>query len=80
MAVDGGRMETKWMHFCFDYVFNQLKVHKLIGIVASDNIKALRLDKHFGYIEEAVLKGCSKNGADMHLLTMTRDQCRVLNK
>ena len=80
IAVDGGRMEKEWMRICFDYVFNQLKVHKLIGIVASNNEKALRLDRHFGYVEEAVLKGCSPNCADTHFLTMTKEQCRILNK
>lgn len=79
MAVDG-RMDMEWMTFCFEYVFNQLKVHKLVGIVAGDNHRALRLDKHFGYVEEAILKGCSPNGADMHFLTMTKAQCRILNK
>lgn len=80
IAVDGSMMEKEWMRVCFDYVFNQLKVHKLIGIVASDNEKAIKLDKHFGYVQEAVLKGCSPNGADTILFSMTKEQCRILNK
>jgi hypothetical protein len=79
LAVDDNRMDKKWMKFCFEYVFCQLKVKKLIGLVSSANTKALRLDKHFGYIEEGIIKDAAPDG-DLHILTMTKEQCRILNK
>jgi RimJ/RimL family protein N-acetyltransferase len=72
-------MEKEWMRFCFDYVFNQVKVKKLIGLVSSANQRALKLDKHFGYVEEGIIKDAAPDG-DLHILTMTKEQCRVLNK
>jgi hypothetical protein len=67
-----------WFAAIFDYPFNKLGVKKLLGQVAGNNDEALRLDKHFGFIEEGRIKDYSENG-DLVLLTMTKDQCRVLN-
>lgn len=60
---------------CFEYPFNQLKVHKVMGLVDSDNAKALRFDRHLGFVQEARIKGAGKTG-DLIILTMTRAQCR----
>ena len=79
LAIDDGRMNKEWAIYCFDYVFNQLKVNKLIGIVDSNNQKALRLDTHFGYIEECIIKDAGKDG-NLHILSMTKEQCKMLNK
>ena len=72
-----GRMTREWLFVLFDYAFRQLKVNKIIGVVDSTNEAALRFDKHIGFVEEAVIAGAGKHG-DMHILTMTRKQCRFL--
>ena len=77
LAVDG-KITPEFLKFGFQYPFEQLKVKKLIGLVSSANKKALKLDKHFGYVEEAVIKDAVPDG-DLHILTMTKDQCRFLN-
>lgn len=64
---------------CFDYPFNQLKVHKVLGLVDSTNAAALRFDKHLGFVEEARIEGAGKTG-DLVILTMTRDQCRWIKE
>jgi L-amino acid N-acyltransferase YncA len=60
---------------CFDYAFNKLGVLKVIGLVDSTNEKALRFDRHLGFIEETCIKDAGKHG-DIVILTMTREQCR----
>lgn len=72
-------INREWLFVLFDYAFRQLKVNKIIGIVDSTNTVALRFDKHIGFVQEHVIKGAGKYG-DMHILTMTRDQCRFLRK
>lgn len=73
----GTQMSREWFYALFDYAFNQLKVNKIIGVVDSTNTAALRFDKHMGFVEEAVIADAGKHG-DMHILTMTRQQCRFL--
>jgi L-amino acid N-acyltransferase YncA len=64
-----------FLRSCFRYAFDQLGVLKVIGLVDSKNEKALRLDRHLGFIEEAKIKDAGKTG-DLIILTMTRPQCR----
>lgn len=63
----------------FDYPFNQLKVRKVMGLVDSTNSKALRFDRHLGFVEEARIEGAGKTG-DLVILTMTRPQCRWIKE
>jgi RimJ/RimL family protein N-acetyltransferase len=64
-----------FVRICFDYVFNQLKVQKVIGLVDSNNTKALHLDRKLGFVDEAQIKDAGRTG-DLVILTMTRQQCR----
>lgn len=64
---------------CFEYPFNQLKVEKVLGLVDSTNEKALRFDKHLGFVEEARIAGAGKTG-DLVILTMTKAQCRWIKE
>lgn len=72
-----GRVTKEFIRYIFWYPFEQLKVKKLIGLVSSGNEKALKLDKNFGFVEEAVVKDVYQDG-DLHVLTMTKEQCRFL--
>lgn len=69
------RISREYTRVCFDYPFNQLGVNKVLGLVDSTNEKALRFDKHLGFVEEARIAGAGKTG-DLVILTMTRQQCR----
>lgn len=79
VASDGSRkwMNREYLRTCFDYPFRQLGVNKVIGIVDSTNTDALRFDQHLGFVTEAVIKDAGKHG-DLHILSMTRQQCRFL--
>lgn len=67
-----------WYAAIFDYPFNRLGVTKIIGQVISNNDAAMRLDSHFGFVEEARVTDYSEDGSII-LYTMTREQCRILN-
>jgi len=69
----------EYTRVCFDYPFNQLGVVKVIGLVDSTNAKALRFDKHLGFVEEARIVDGGRIG-DLVLLTMTRQQCRWIKE
>lgn len=72
------RPSKDWFAAIFDYPFNRLNVHKIIGQVRSTNKRAIELDQHFGFELECTVKGFYPE-ADLLVFTMTRDQCRVLN-
>ena len=59
----------------FEYPFNQLDVKKVIGVVNSENIKALTFDVRLGFLVEAIITDAYDVG-DMYILSMTREQCR----
>lgn len=78
IAIDDKTYLTKaFIHKIFSYPFDQLNVHKLIGVVDSSNTKALALNKRLGFKQEGVLEGASLTG-DLILMTMTKSQCRWL--
>jgi len=61
----------------FDYVFNQLKCSKVCGTIPSCNQPLLALNLKLGFKVEAVIVD-GYPGADMLVLSMTRDECRWL--
>lgn len=78
--IDKGRKPSKeWFAAIFDYPFNKLMVKKIIGQVRSSNEEALRIDKHFGFESEARIGNFYDNGDDLEVLTMTREQCMIIN-
>lgn len=66
-----------FIKFNFKYAFDQIGVRKLIGLVSSANSNAIKLNKHFGYEIEAVIKDGVPDG-DMLIFTMNRQQCKYL--
>ena len=60
-----------------DYAYNQSGVHKLIGMVRSTNLPALKFDIRIGFKPEAILKDVYPDG-DLVVLSMTRDDCKFV--
>ena len=77
MAVDNKRLNIVFLKFSFWYPFCQIGVNKLIAMVDSSNLTALKLDKHMGFVEEGRIKDAAKGG-DLIILTMTREQCKYI--
>ena len=60
---------------CARYVFSIGDREKMIGIVPSDNEKALKLDRHFGFEELVRIKDAFKKGTDAVIMELHRDNC-----
>ena len=54
----------------FKYAFETCGLRRLTGLVEADNSKALKLDKHIGFIEEAVMKEAGSEGQDIVVLVL----------
>lgn len=74
----GNWLNANFLFFAFDYPFNQLKVSKLLGLVDSSNVAAIRFDEHIGFHKEHTIAGAGRDGSDLIVYSMTRDQCRWL--
>ena len=50
----------------------------IFGLVPANNLKALKLDKHIGFVEEARLREAYDVGVDLVILRMDKSSCRWL--
>jgi len=57
-------------HAVIEYAFGTCGLKRLTGLVAEDNSKALKLDKHIGFEEEGVMKQAGSEGQDTILLVL----------
>lgn len=79
-AVPGKRwMSRDYLYYCFAYPFLQVGVKKILGFVEASNMDSRRLNEHFGYVQEAAIKGCAMDGGDAIIYSMTKEQCRFLS-
>jgi RimJ/RimL family protein N-acetyltransferase len=80
VAGEGGHWMTRdYAKACFGYVFNQLRVNKVLGLVDSTNTAARRYDEHLGFRLAATIPDAGPHG-DLLIYTMTRDECRWVEK
>lgn len=76
---DGSRwIDREMLRVCFDYAFNKGKRVAVYGHVASNNERALQLDKHLGFTEVHRIKDAVDDGVDLIILEMRRENCRWL--
>lgn len=52
------------------YAFESCGLKRVTGLVEADNSKALKLDKHIGFIEEGVMEQAGSDGQDMIVLVL----------
>jgi len=62
----------------FSHAFVTLKRHLLLGIVNSNNRRAMRYDRHLGFKEVTRLKGMHDDAGDVVVFSMTQEDCRYL--
>jgi hypothetical protein len=80
VAAEGKHwLNREFLWYAFHYPFEQLKVRAVIGVVPSNNAKALRFDLHLGFKEEARLRDTHPDG-DLIILVMRRADCRFLER
>ncbi len=61
-----------------EYCFITLGCNRVTGTVGEKNEKAIKLNKHIGYEEEARLKGAGPEGEDLVLMVLWKDKCKML--
>lgn len=79
IAGTGNWVTREFIRQVFDYAFNQLKLNYLIGVVNSDNARALRFDQRMGFKLWQTLPNGVADGVDLVILKMNRDECKWLN-
>ncbi len=81
VAGYGGRWVNRAiLKAAFRYPFVQLGVSQVWGWVEASNQKARKLDEHLGFQQHAVLTGAAKDGGDVIIYRMTKEECRFLDK
>ena len=73
----GHWLSRELLNKAFLYPFEQLKVHKVLGLVDQSNVNARRLNQHLGFVLETRIKDAALGG-DWLVYSMTREQCRFL--
>lgn len=64
------RLFSDLVDHAFLYAFKECKLRRLTGFVEADNHKALRLDKHIGFVEEGIMRQAGSDGQDMIMLVL----------
>lgn len=78
-GTDGMQWASKsFVKAAFGYPFHQLKCKRVSGWVEASNIKARQLDEHLGFKPEAVLEGAARDGGDVIIYRMWREECRFI--
>ncbi len=54
----------------FLYAFETCGLRRLTGLVEADNSKALKLDKHIGFLQESIMQEAGSEGQDMVVLVL----------
>ena len=60
----------------FDYPFNYLGVEKALGIVNSNNEKAMKFDQKLGFKEVHRFVGMHDDGGDIVVFSMDKSDCK----
>lgn len=78
-AEPGRRWATRDNLFVlFYYPFVTLKCNRITGLVRADNVKAQRFDEHLGFRREGLMRKACKDGQDLIVYGMLREECKFL--
>lgn len=76
-ARNGYAMTPRFFVQVFYEAFIRLDLPRLTGLVPISNTRALRFDRHLGFVTEGLMrKAC--NGEDLVILGMVKDECRYI--
>ena len=76
VGSEGQHWATKdFLKEVFNYPFNTLKLKVIIGTVAGNNEKALKLDRHLGFRDVAMIPDAHDDG-DLVILEMRPEFCK----
>lgn len=78
--LGGKATPRELLRVSFDYPFNQCGMEKLIGIVNSNNTRAMQYNRKLGFKEQTRLKGMHDDGGDIVMFVMDKADCRWLQE
>jgi RimJ/RimL family protein N-acetyltransferase len=64
------------LYTCFAYPFIQLQCNRITGWVESSNFQSRRFCEHLGFVTEATLKSAARDGGDVIIYVMRRENCK----
>lgn len=73
VAVDSPMVIRHLLYPAFEYPFLQCGKGVVIGLVRSDNYKAIKLDKHLGFTELQRIKDGHSKGVDLIIFEMRKE-------
>lgn len=68
----------RFFRACFKYLFKQLGLRRVTGLVDASNLAARALNERLGFKQEGVLRKRAPGGGDMIVYGMLREECRWL--
>ncbi len=71
-------LNRMYLKACFAYPFLQLNCKRVSGWVESSNTDARRFDEHLGFQQEAVLSSAARDGGDVIIYRMFKEDCRFI--
>lgn len=76
ISAEGQHWGTRdFLRKAFDYPFNTLKLKVIIGTVAGNNKKSLKLNRHLGFKDVAIIPDAHNDG-DLVILEMRPEFCK----
>ena len=79
MAVAPGQfVGREFIRTAFLYAFRACCVQTVRGYVEASNAAARNIDERLGFRVDALLSGAAKDGGDVIVYAMRRDECRFL--
>lgn len=75
--IDESPPKSYWYAIA-NYGFNGLNCKRLTGTVPASNERAIQLNKHLGFKEEAILKDAAEDG-DLIIMVLWKQDCKILN-
>jgi hypothetical protein len=78
IAVEEPMALRQLLHAAAVWIYEQARREVVLGLIAADNRRSLRLAKHIGMREVYRVKDGHKQGVDLVALEMRREDCRWL--
>jgi len=81
LASDGSRrwMNKELLLSVFAYVFVQLKLNRITGMVPAKRTDVIEFDEHFGFVREGLIRKAMRDD-DIVILGMLREECRFITE
>ena len=78
-AGEGRWITRELIYKSFTYPFVRGGVEVVIGRVGGDNAKALKLNRHLGFVEQCRIPNAWEDGHDMVIMAMQKADCKWLD-